>query len=124
MDSVLTGEFRGLLPVRNYLLFPLPIEHLAVFSRPAIGYPIRHRIGGTAARAAGETNDHAHAKAFGQQHCSPECLCITLRNLGIGMHRVTMATERRHLDIAILKFLLPSASFAGVVEQILHRTVS
>ena len=57
------------------------------------------------------------------RHGAPEGLGIALRDLRIGRHRVAVATERRHLNIAIFKFLLPGVRFRRIVEQLLHRTM-
>ena len=57
LDPVLPGVFRLFLPIGNDSFFPLPVLHLRVFGRPAIGYPIRLGILRSAARAAGKADD-------------------------------------------------------------------
>ena len=72
VDSVFARELGRLLPVRNYFFLPLPVEHLAVLRRPAVGDPVGHGVGGTAAGTTGKAHDHAYSQTLGQQHRVPE----------------------------------------------------
>ncbi len=64
LDAVRAREFRGILPVRNNFFFPLPVLHLRVFGRPAIGDPIRLSILWSAAWTAGKTDDDFYIQHF------------------------------------------------------------
>ena len=113
VNSVIAGELGRLLPIWNHSFLPLPVEHLTVLGRPAVSDPVGHRLRGTAARTTGETYDHTHSETLSQQHGAPECLRIALRDLWIRRYRVAVATERRHLNIAVFEFLFPGRAFAG-----------
>ena len=60
LDAMLARKLRRLFPVGNDLLFPLPIEHLLELRRPAIGHPVRHRIGWRSTRTPREAHDDGH----------------------------------------------------------------
>src|SRR6266481_2853191 len=123
VDSVITGKLGGLLPVWNYSFLPLPIEHLTVLGRPTVGDPVGHSLGGAAAGAAGKTDDNAYSETLSQQYGAPESLRIALRDLRVRGHRVAVATQCRHLNIAVFEFLFPGASFGRIVQQILYRAM-
>src|SRR5260370_32554853 len=64
LDAVLAGEIRGILPIRNDFFIPLPVLHLGVFRRPAIGNPIRLGVLGGAAPTTGKNDDDFYLAAL------------------------------------------------------------
>src|ERR1019366_5294024 len=113
---MLAGKLRRLLPVRNYFLFPLPVENLAKLRRPAKSGPVGHGVGRAATRASGKTHDHFDVEFFGEEHGSAKGLGVALSQLGVRMKRVTMTTESCHMNIAVCESILPRAQLAGVVQ--------
>src|ERR1700682_2245778 len=101
VHSVITGELSGLLPIRNLSFLPLPIENLCILGRPAIGRPIGHGVGWIAPWASRESDNDTNSQTFGQLYGAPEYLRVALGNLGVGMDRVTVTTECRHLNVAV-----------------------
>src|ERR1700692_1965690 len=99
VNTVVAGKLGRLLPKWNDSFLPLPVEHLTVFGRPAVGNPVGNGFRGPAARATGKTYNHTHAQALGQQNRTPEGLRVALGYLRVGRYRVAMATERRHLNV-------------------------
>src|SRR5713226_80883 len=123
LDAVLTGEFRGILPVRHDSFFPLPVLHLAVFGRPAIGNPIRLGILGSAARTAGEAHDHFYIQDFGEKDSLAKRIDVFLGMLGIGMDGVAMATESGNANPAVFKLFQPGFCFTAVGDEVVERTM-
>src|SRR5205823_12066823 len=107
VHSMIAGELSGLLPIRNHSFLPLPIENLRVLGRPAIGRPIGHGVGGISSRTSRESDNDTHSQTFGQLYGAPEYLSVALRNLVVGMDRVTVTTEHRHMNVAVFKLLFP-----------------
>ena len=52
-----------------------------------------------------------------------EALLIARSVLGIGMNGITVATERRHLNAAILEFLHPCFGLRGIGEKFVDRAM-
>src|SRR5216684_9148849 len=107
LDPMLARVFRGILPIRNDFFFPLPVLHLGIFGGPAVSDPVRLSVLGSAARAAGKTNDHFYIEDFGEEHGLAECINIFLRVLSIGMNGIAVATESGDANPAVLKLFLP-----------------
>src|SRR6267142_252615 len=122
-DPVLARIFRGILPVRNDFFFPLPVLHLGVLGRPAIGDPVRLGILRSAARAAGKTDDHFYIQHFGEENGLAERVDIFLRVLRIGMNGVAMTTESGDANPAVLKFFQPGFCLSAVFDQVVERTM-
>src|SRR5216117_2505397 len=108
LNAMLARIFGGILPVWNDLFFPLPVLHLGVFGRPAIGDPVRLGILRSAPRAARKTADHFYFKHFGEQDGLAERIDIFLGVLGIGMNGVAMTTESGDANPAVFKLFQPS----------------
>src|SRR2546430_5046079 len=102
---MLAGVFRLFLPVWNDLFFPLPVLHLGVLRRPAIGDPIRLGILWSAAGAAGKTDDDSYIKDFGEEHGLAEGIDVFLGMLEIGDRKSTRLNSS-HSQISYAVFCL------------------
>src|SRR5207253_764304 len=91
LDAMLARVFRCILPVRNDFFFPLPVLHLGVLGRPAIGDPVRLSVLRSATRAAGKADDHFYIQDFSEENGLAERIDIFLRVLGIGMNGIAVA---------------------------------
>src|SRR5260370_5139845 len=120
LDPVLPGVFRLFLPIGNDSFFPLPVLHLRIFGRPAIGYPIRLGILRSAARAAGKADDDFYFEDFSEEDGLAEGIDVFLGMLGIRMNGVAMTTERGDANSAVFKFFLPGFGFAAVGDAIIE----
>ena len=60
-DAMITRVFGGFLPVGDDFFFPLPILHLRVLGRPAIGRPVGHGVACITSRASRESDDDVHS---------------------------------------------------------------
>jgi hypothetical protein len=60
LDAMFFRKLGMLGPIRNYLLFPLPVEDIQVFRRPGAGDPVRVLSVIAVTRAAGEIYDGRH----------------------------------------------------------------
>src|SRR5438132_11734660 len=101
--TVVPSKLRGLFPVRNHFLFPLPIQNLRVFGRPAISSPVRHRLIGSASRTSRESDNYSNSQSLRQQHRVAESRGVALRDFGIRVHRIAVTTQRRHQNVAIVE---------------------
>ena len=123
LDAVLAGELRGIPPVRNDLLFPLPILHLGIFGRPAIGDPIRLGILWSSARAAGKADDDSYIENFGEANGLVERIDVSLGMLGIRMDGVPMTTESSDVNSPVFKLFQPSFGLTPVVDEVVQGAV-
>src|SRR5216117_864946 len=124
LNAMLARIFGGILPVRNDFFFSLPVLHLGVFGRPAIGDPVRLGVLRSAARATGKTDDHFHIEHFGEQDGLAECIDIFLGVLRIGMNGIAMTTESGDANSAVFKLFQPGSCFTAVVHQVDERTMT
>src|SRR5438093_13714160 len=108
LNAMLARIFGGILPVRNDFFFPLPVLHLGVFGRPAIGDPVRLGILGSTARAPGKTNDNLYIEDFGKEDGLAERVDVFLGMLGIGMNGIAVTTEGGNTNPAVFKLFQPS----------------
>ena len=92
VNSMLAGELRRFLPIRNEPLLPLPILHFGVFGWPAVRDPVGLRIGRSTARASGKTDNDLHSELLGQQDRTLKGRDITIGNGLIRMYRIAMTT--------------------------------
>src|SRR5467141_4510023 len=124
LDPVLPGVLRLFLPIGNDSFFPLPVLHLRIFGRPAIGYPIRLGILRSAARAAGKADDDFYVEDFSEEDGLAEGIDVFLGMLGIRMNGVAMTTESGDANSAVFEFFLPGFGFAAVGDEFIERTVT
>src|SRR5712671_1622489 len=123
MYAVLTRESRSFLPVRNHFLFPLPVLHLRVFRWPAICDPVRLSVGWRASRAPGKSHNHWHIQPLRKQNRFPKTLAIVCRMLFVRMDRISVTTQRRHVNAMIFKFLFPCFCFSRIRQQFVDGTM-
>src|SRR6266849_1577817 len=121
---MLAGEIRGVLPVRNDFFLPLPVLHLGVFGRPAIGDPVRLGILGSAARTAGKTDDDFYIQDFGKEDGLAERIDVFLGLLGIGVNGVAMTTQSGNANPPVFKLFLPGFRLAAVGDQLVKRAMA
>ena len=60
LHAMVLGKFGLPGPIRNYFLFPLPIQDVQVFGRPWAGNPVRIFRTVTIAGASREIDDHGY----------------------------------------------------------------
>ena len=94
LDAVVARERRGLRPVRNGLLFPLPFKHLEKLRRPRRRHPVRMRRDLRIAGASGERHDDRHFEPFGELDGLAEHLVVGFRSRRVRMERIAVARER------------------------------
>ena len=92
-DAVIGGKRRGVGPIRNRLLVPLPLEHLEELRWPRCGDPVGMpgaiRIAGT----SGERHHGRHLQFFGEAHRLPEQRVSVPGNDRIRVQRIAVARE-------------------------------
>src|SRR5437899_10103502 len=66
-DVCSSDLFGRLLPVGDDFFFPLPVLHLSVFRRPAVGNPVGLRVLGRSAGTPGKTDDDFYFEHFGER---------------------------------------------------------
>src|SRR5450755_1059883 len=116
-------EFRRLLPVRNDLFFPLPVEGRRVLRRPAVGDPVRIGVIGIAAWTSRESDNYFHIQFLRQQHGFSKSFRIAVGNGLVGMHRVPMTTEGRDQNVAVVKLLSPRLQLRRIRQQVINRAM-
>src|SRR3954469_21851766 len=97
MYAMFTRELRRFLPIRNHLLFPLPVQHLPIFRGPAIRDPVGLRIRRRAAWAAGKPHDYANIQTLGKKNGFAKTFAVARGMLFIWMHGISMAAQRGYL---------------------------
>src|SRR5207245_6283648 len=104
---------------------PLPVLHLCVFGRPAVGGPIRLGILRCAAGTAGKANDDFNIEHFGEEDRFAKNVDVLLREFGIGMQRVAMTTESGDANAAVFEFLLPRFrfGFGAIGDEVVERAM-
>ena len=117
------ANFAALLPVRNDFFFPLPVLHLGVFGRPAVGDPVWLGVLGSAAGTTGKTDDDFHAEDFGEEDGLSKGVDVFLGVLGIGVNRVAVTTEGGNLNSAVFKFFQPGFGFGLVGDEFVERAM-
>src|SRR6266850_1050542 len=122
-DAVITRVFGCFLPVGDDLFFPLPVLHLSVFRRPAVGDPVGLRVLGRSAGAAGKTDDDFYVEHFGKEDGLAKSVYVFLSVFGIGMNGVAVATEGGNVNPLVFKSFLPSLGFATVGDEFVERTM-
>src|SRR5712671_2139737 len=123
MYAVLAREFRSFPPVRDYFFFPLPVLHLRVFRWPAIRDPVRLSVGWRASGAPRKSDNHGHIQPLRKQNCLPKALAIMCRMLFVRMDRISMTTQRRHVNATIFEFLFPCFCFSRIRQQFVDGTM-
>src|SRR5205807_535630 len=108
------------LPVWNDFLFPLPVLHLGVFRRPAIGDPVRLSVLGSPARTAGKADDDLHFEHFGQEDGFAEGIDVFLGMLGVGMNGVAMTTESGDAYSPVFKLFQPSSGLTAIADELVQ----
>src|SRR4051812_2947066 len=106
MDTMFASKLRGVGPVRNHTLIPLPFECWRAV-RPAIGNPIGNRIGWRSARATREANYSRHLQRTGKLDRLTKLLCESSCFCRIRMECIAMASDRHDGNVVIGKFLFP-----------------
>src|SRR6266436_8854150 len=123
-DAMGTRVLRSVLPIRDDLFFPLPLQHLVVFRRPAVSDPVRLGVGRSASGTSGKTDDNLNVEHFRKQNCFTKSVGIFLRVLGVGMNWISVATEGRDAQTLIFKSLLPGFGLGLVLDQFIKRAVT
>ena len=123
LDAVLARELRSFFPVGNDFLFPLPVEHLAVFGGPAICYPVRHGFGrGPPGQPENPTitgiSRRSASSTVWRKDSASVAAC--LGSGWIGLPWQLKAPD----DVLVFEFLLPGFGFAGVSEKVRYRAVT
>src|SRR5205085_10651519 len=103
--------------------FPLPIQCLGVFRRPAVGDPVWVLVGGICAGAAGESHDNFHADLFCELHGFAESLVVALGDDLVRMHGISVTTQDRYLIVVVRELLLPCFEFRGIAKQLIERAM-
>src|SRR5690242_16802912 len=124
LDAVFAGVFRGFLPVRDDFFLPLPILHLGVFGRPAIGDPVGLSVLRSASGAAGKTDDDFDVEHFCKEDGFAESVDVFLRVIGVGMDRIAVTTKGGDVNAAVFKLFLPGLGFGAVGDEVVKRTVN
>src|SRR5437588_5355728 len=124
LNAMLARIFGGILPVRNDFFSPLPVLHLGVFGRPAIGDPVRLGVLRSTARATGKADDHFYIEDFGEEDGLAKCIDIFLGMLGIGMNGIAVTTESGDANPAVFKFFQPGFGLSAIVYQVVEGTMT
>src|ERR1051326_4907593 len=107
LDAMRSRIFRRVPPVRNYFFFPLPLQHLVVLRRPAVGNPVRLRIVGSATGTPGKSDDDLDVEHFSKEHRLPKSVSVLLRMLRVGMRSEEHTSElQSHSFISYAVFCL------------------
>src|SRR6266850_1418727 len=122
-DAMIACVFGCFLPVGDDLFLPLPILHLSVFRRPAVGDPVGLRVLGSSPGAAGKADDDFHVEHFGEEDGLAKSVYVFLGVFGIGMNGVAVATEGGNVNPLVFKSFLPSLGFATVGDEFVERTM-
>src|SRR6266850_2121545 len=123
-DAMIARVFGCFLPVGDDLFLPLPILHLSVLRRPAVGDPVGLRVLGSSAGAAGKADDDFHVEHFGEEDSLAKGVYVLLGVFGIGMNGVAVATQRGDADPLVFKFFLPSLGLAAIGDELVEGTMA
>src|SRR6266403_2552684 len=123
-DAVIARMFGRFLPVGDDLFFPLPVLHLGVLGRPAVGDPVGLGILGSSAGAAGKADDDFHVEHFGEEDGLAKGVYVFLGVLGIGMNGVPVATEGGNANPLVFKFFLPGLGLAAIGDELVEGTMA
>src|ERR1700747_3375044 len=118
LDAMFAGKFSGISPVRDDLFFTLPVLHICVFRRPAVGDPIRLRVLRSTAWTAGEADNDFDLEHFGELDGLSKSVNVLFRVLRIGMDGIAMAAESGHANSAVFKFFQPGFGFGAISNEI------
>src|SRR5437868_3028923 len=113
-NSMIAREFRSFLPVRDEFLFPLPLEALRKFRRPAIGNPAGILVGGRTTGTTRKTDNDTDPNLLSQLHCFAKSLGIAIGYGRIGMDWIPVAAKRANRKIMVGELSFPRAQLAGV----------
>src|SRR6266850_2321084 len=123
-DAVITRVFGRFLPVGDDSFLPLPVLHLGVLRRPAVGDPVGLGILGSSAGAAGKTHDDFHVEHFGEEDGLAKGVYVFLGVLRIGMNGVPVATEGGNANPLVFKFFLPGLGLAAIGDELVEGTMA
>jgi hypothetical protein len=118
-DAVVIGELHRLLPVGDQNLVPLVVQNLAIIRGPGAGDPVGILGAGAVPGAAGEGDDGIQSQQLRRQNRLLKDLVVMLRNLLLGVHRVSMAGQGGDLQAVLCQKLFQSLGFGGILDQLL-----
>src|ERR1700674_231734 len=124
LDTMLAGILCLFLPIRNNSFFPLPILHLSVLGRPAVGNPVWLRVLRCTARTSGETDDDFHAEHLREKDGLAEGINVLLGVLDVRMERVAVTTEGGDANSLVFKLFLPSYGLVAVSHELVEGTMT
>ena len=117
LDSVLRREGRGLLPVGNQNLVPLPVENLRVVVRPRACDPVGVLRIGAVAGAAGEADYRVDAELLAHEDRVDEVVVVLFRDFLVRVDRIAVAAEGADLQAVPVHRLLELAERLLVVKK-------
>jgi hypothetical protein len=115
--AVIFRELPVLGPVGDYLLFPLPVEHVKILRRPWASNPVRILRVVTIAGAAREVDHHRDPEFRGKLYSPSARVGVALGHRGIRVNRIPMTAQRADCETLIVQLLFEFRQFLFVLEH-------